>query len=47
MINLDDPQVYKQYDPQDMLTHIHNGVMPSGMADGNSLCTPSGLFPDQ
>ncbi len=24
MINLDDPQVYKQYDPQDMLTHIYN-----------------------
>ena len=24
MINLDDPQIYKQYDPQDMLAHIHN-----------------------
>ena len=24
MINLDDPQVYKQYDPQGMLAHIHD-----------------------
>ena len=24
MLNLDDPQVYKTYDPQSMLTHIHN-----------------------
>ena len=24
MLNLDDPQVYRQYDPEGMLTHIHN-----------------------
>jgi len=44
MINLDNPQVYKQYDPQDMLTHIHN--VPELCRQAWQMAAPFALPPD-
>jgi glucose/mannose-6-phosphate isomerase len=44
MINLDNPQVYKQYDPQDMLTHIHN--VPELCRQAWQMATSFALPPD-